>query len=140
MRISIGADHRGFDLKRLLIAHYQTHTWFDVGTDTIERCDYPIYAKRVCQMVLDGQVERGILICGSGIGMSIAANRYKKIYAALCFSADGARRAKQHDGANVLVLPANVVTLDEACEIIDAWCEESFLGGRYQARLDLLDA
>ena len=139
MKISIGADHRGFDLKRLLIAHYQKYSWFDVGTDSKERCDYPVYAKRVCQMMLDGRADIGILICGSGVGMSIAANRFKKIYAALCYSVDGARRAKQHDGANILVLPADVLTLDVACEIIDTWLKESFLKGRYQARLDLLD-
>lgn len=139
MKISIGADHRGFELKQAIIAHFGQHAWNDVGTHSSERTDYPAYAKEVCQEILRGDASCGILICGSGVGISIAANRFAGIYAALCWSVEIAERAKQHDGANVLVLPADFITHELAFAMIDAWFDATFKEGRYKERLLMID-
>ena len=113
----------------------------DVGTDSNDRVDYPAYAKKVCETVLsaDQGQSMGILLCGSGVGVSIAANRFEKIYAALCWSPEVAALARQHDNANVLVLPADFVSNELAVDIVKSWLDAEFLGGRYQDRLDLID-
>jgi ribose 5-phosphate isomerase B len=139
MKISIGADHRGFALKQELIKHFHDTTWLDVGTFDTSRTHYPIFARRVCESVLSQEVDAGILICGSGVGASIAANRHKKIYAALCWNKTVARVAREHDGSNVLVLPADFVSEQEAFAICDAWLSASFKGGVYQDRLTMID-
>lgn len=139
MKISIGADHRGYELKRAIIEHFRQYQFLDVGTFSLERTDYPLFAKKVCADILAGNASLGILICGSGIGMSIAANRYKKIYAALCWAPEVAHYAKKHDGANVLVLPADFVDTELALNIISSWLETGFEGGRYERRLCMLD-
>ncbi len=139
MKISIGADHRGVELKKKLIEHFTEIEWIDQGADNGDRPDYPIYARRVCSDVLDGKADYGILICGSGIGMSIAANRFNGIYAGLCWSVDVARLAKEDDGVNVLVLPVDFITSRQACEIVFSWLDATFKGGRYQERLEMLD-
>jgi ribose 5-phosphate isomerase B len=139
MKISIGADHRGYLLKGALIAHFSDVAWLDVGTSSSDRVNYPLFAKQVCDAVLDHTTDVGILICGSGIGMSIAANRYKHIYAALCWHADVARYARMHDQANILILPADFVSIHEACKITAVWMATEFMGGVYQERLDMLD-
>lgn len=139
MKISIGADHRGFALKQKVIEHFREHQFVDAGTFTDERTDYPLYAKKVCADLLAGRAEAGILICASGVGMSIAANRHKKIYAALCWNREVAVAAKAHDGANVLVLPADFVSVDEALAMVKAWLETPFNGGRYAQRLCMMD-
>lgn len=139
MKISIGADHRGFQLKKTIIALFGDIDWVDVGTDSTERVDYPVYAKRVCENIKMGTSLRGIIICGSGIGACMAANRYKNIYAALCWSPEIARVGVEDDKANVLVLPADFITLEQAQAIINMWLTAHFKGGRYQARLDMID-
>ncbi len=163
MKISIGADHRGFELKHLIIEHFgcachpgplsprtlsrggvhpiasMCCEFLDVGTFTADRTDYPLYAKKVCADVLAGHAEAGILICGSGVGMSIAANRYKRIYAALCWSVEVARHAKAYDGANILVLPSDFVEPEIAFQMIAVWLETPFDGGRYEQRLCMID-
>ncbi len=139
MKISIGADHRGFKLKQAIVEHFGDVEWLDVGTHDEQRTDYPLYAQRVCKAISDGGAQAGILICGSGVGVSIAANRFKGIYAALCWNADVARLAKEHDGANVLVLPSDFVTSEQAFEMIKAWRDAVFKGGRYQERLEMMD-
>lgn len=139
MKISIGADHRGFALKQAIINYYKQYQFADAGAFSQERCDYPAFAQKVCGDVLSGLTQAGILICGSGIGMSIAANRHKKIYAALCWSPEVAYYAKAHDGANVLVLPADFVDQEIAFKIIESWLEARFEGGRYECRLAMLD-
>lgn len=138
-KIIIGADHRGFKLKQTLINHFKEYDWNDVGTDSEQRTDYPIYAQRVCQALKKKEAQQGILICGSGIGASIAANRVPGIYAALVWSPEVARVAKEDDGANVLVLPADFVSVQMAIEIIKAWIGANFKGGHYQDRLDMID-
>ena len=139
MKISIGADHRGFALKEDIKSHFSTIDWLDVGTHSIDRTDYPVYAQSVVKSLTDGSSELGILICGSGVGIAMAANRSKSIYAAVCWNADVARTAKEHDAANILVLPADFVKASEAYPIIDAWLKAEFKGGRYQERLDMID-
>ena len=140
MKISIGADHRGYALKTAIIKHFSTIDWLDNGTGSAERVDYPAYALAVTNDLMKQRAEVGILLCGSGVGMSIAANRVKGIYAGLCWSPAVATVAKEDDGINVLVLPADFVTVPEACAIIEAWLAARFKGGHYQERLARLDA
>lgn len=139
MKISIGADHRGFDLKRAIIDYYKDIEWVDVGTTSTQRTDYPVYAQRVCRDVTEGRANLGILICGSGAGICIAANRHKNIYAATCWTPEIARLAREDDNVNVLVLPADFVSHEQAFSIIDAWLKASFKDGVYKARLDMID-
>ena len=139
MKISIGADHRGFALKTRIVDHFDEHEWLDVGCYAPQRTDYPLFAKRVCQDVLDGTADRGVLLCGSGVGMSVAANRHPKIYAALCWNAEIARMAREDDGTNVLVLPADFVDVETAFNMLDIWLTAEFKGGLYQRRLEMID-
>lgn len=144
LRIAIGVDHRGFKLKEYLLSLSKINTtniiWTDVGTYTSERTDYPIYTKKVVNLILEKKVDLGILACGSGIGMAIAANRFKDIYAGLVWNADIAKSAKEDDNVNVLVLPADFVTLDLAKDIISNWLGAKFKGDRYAERIAMIDA
>jgi ribose 5-phosphate isomerase B len=139
MKISIGADHRGFSLKTNIIQHFDEHEWLDVGTYTDQRTDYPLFARKVCQDLLTGVADCGVLLCGTGNGIAMAANRHKGIYAAIAWTADIARLAKEHDNANVLVLPASCIDPGDALIIVEAWLQAEFYGGRYQQRLEMLD-
>jgi ribose 5-phosphate isomerase B len=139
MKISIGADHRGFQLKTSIIEHLDEHEWLDVGCYSEQRTDYPIFAKRVCEDIINAVADCGILICASGVGMAMAANRYKGIYAALSWNTETARSAKEDDGANVLVLPSDFVSAEAAFTMIDIWLKAEFKEGVYQRRLELID-
>lgn len=139
MIISIGADHRGFELKDFIIKNITDHQWIDVGTNSKDRTDYPLFAKKVCHDVLNHKAECGIVICGSGVGVSIASNRFKNIYTALCWDPEVARHAREYDGANVLALPANFITKEMALDIVNAWITAKFKGGIYQNRLNMID-
>lgn len=139
MKIIIGSDHRGYLLKEAIKREFSEIEWIDVGTDNgDERVDYPVITQRACRLLLDGQAERGILICGSGVGVSMAANRFSGIYAALCWSPDVASVAREHDCANVLALSSDFVSEALSFEIVQAWLRAEFLGGRYQKRLEML--
>ncbi len=143
MKISIGSDHRGVSLKARIIEELSHITWRDVGTKNTERTDYPIYADKVVHDVKDDSSDFGILICGSGVGMAVAANREKGIYAALCWSPEIARVAYQDDGVNVLALSSDYLSPEENLAItraiIEQWTKKSFKGGRYADRLEMLD-
>lgn len=139
MKISIGADHRGFAIKQALIAALSDVDWLDVGAESNDRSDYPIFAQHVVEAMRAGKAEQGVLICGSGIGMAIAANRHPGIYAGLCWNSAVATVAKEHDDINVLVLPADFVSVDEACAIVRAWLSAQCKEGRYRERLLTLD-
>lgn len=139
MNIVIGADHRGFVLKEQIKSILTEHDWYDVGTSDTKRTDYPIYANRVCDYMLQGKAEHGILLCGSGIGMAIAANRFKGIYAALCWNEEIARVAREDDGSNLLVLPSDFLSKDDAVRLVRVWLGALFKRGRYQDRLDMID-
>ena len=142
MRIALGADHAGFqlkqDVKRQLDARGISYT--DFGTDSAESVDYPDFAQKVGASVADGQFDRGILFCGSGIGMAIAANKIPGVRAAAVFDADAARLSREHNDANVLSLAGRVTSADQAREIIDAFLATPFAGGRHQRRVDKIGA
>lgn len=140
MKIIIGSDHRGYELKNKIINKFREISWHDIGVNNIERTDYPVYAKKLCQKIVQKEFSLGILICGSGIGMSIVANRFKGIYAGLCWNKEVAKLGKADDNINVLVLPADLVTDLESFDIINAWLETKFKGDVYQNRIDLIDS
>lgn len=139
-RCAIAADHRGYTLKNQLIEKLSTtFDLVDVGTHTSERTDYPLYAQKAVALLLQREVTYAILLCGSGTGMAIAANRFNTIYAAVAWDAEIARRAKEEDNCNVLVLPADYLTLAAAEDIVHAWHTAQFKEGRYRNRIALLD-
>lgn len=142
--IALGTDHRGFALKQFLLQQKKTHNgneivWIDVGCQTAAYCDYPEFAKKVCSHILSGAAGAGILLCGTGIGMAIAANRLRGIYAGLVWNEEVARLAKEHDKVNVLVLPADYLTPQQMLGMVDAWLSASFLGGKYEKRIAMID-
>ncbi|MFT6765271.1 MAG: ribose 5-phosphate isomerase B [Alteromonas naphthalenivorans] len=141
MKIAIGTDHRGFELKNHLIQsmHIDSIVWVDVGCESANNCDFPLYAQEVAKKVQDKKVDGGVLLCGSGVGMSIAANRFKGVYAALAWNIEIAKLSKEHDNANILVLPTSYISLDDALAMIRVWYKAKFLGGRYQERLTMID-
>jgi len=141
LRIALGADHRGFRLKEHLVAWLEKsgHAVLDMGTFSEERTDYPVYAVAVARAVGRGRSERGILVCGSGIGMSMAANRVKGVRAALANDARVARMSRLHNDANVLCLGADFVSPTKGRAIAKVWLETPFEGGRHVRRLRMLE-
>lgn len=137
MNISVGSDHGGFELKQLIVAYLreQGHEVRDAGCDSPESVDYPDFAFKVCEHVRSGTCEQGILICGTGIGMSIAANRHREIRAALCHESFTARMSREHNNANILCLGGRVVGPELAMDIVREWIRTDFAGGRHQRRL-----
>lgn len=139
MKLAIGSDHRGYTLKARIIETLDTIEWNDVGCFSPDSCDYPEYAKKVVTALRSGAASAGVLLCGTGVGMAIAANRFNGIYAALAWNAEIARLSKEHDNANVLVLPARYLIPDHACLMIREWSEAVFAGGRHQRRIEHID-
>ena len=142
MTIAIGCDHGGVELKQELIKHLEKRgiTCTDVGCHTAESCDYPVYAKKVTDLVLDGSCELGILICGTGIGMSIAANKVKGIRAALCSDCFSAEATREHNNANVLCMGARVLGAGLACKIADIFIDTPFSNDeRHVRRVGLIE-
>ncbi len=141
-KIIIGSDHAGFDLKeecRLFLLKNPGYMIFDRGVYDRQSVDYPDIAKSVALAVLKGEYEKGILICGSGIGMSITANRYKGIRAALCHDLYTARLCRQHNDANILVMGGRVIGAGIALEMVEIFLNTEFEGGRHKKRIDLID-
>ena len=140
--LAIGSDHGGFELKSYIIEHLKGKgiECKDCGTYTEESCDYPDIAKKVADTVLSGECERGILICGTGIGISIAANKVDGIRAALCSDVFSAKMARQHNNANIICLGGRVTGRELAFMIIDTFLEAEFEGGRHQKRIDKIHA
>ncbi|PZN08857.1 MAG: ribose 5-phosphate isomerase B [Bacillota bacterium] len=138
MRIAIGSDHAGYDLKQDLIQFLVSEGYevIDVGTDSRESCDYPDFARAVCEKVVGGEAARGVLICGTGIGMAIAANKVPGIRAACCTDPYSARLTRQDNDSNVLTLGARVVGPGLAREILAVWLSTPFAGGRHQRRVE----
>src|ERR1700735_1473505 len=125
MKIAIGADHRGFMHKEYIRHSMASIIWLDVGAYNEQRSDYPLFAKKVCEAMHSGVADAGVLICATGVGMAIAANRYPKIYAALAWNSDVAAKSKEHDAANILVLPSDYVSHEEALNMVTVWLNAS---------------
>ena len=142
MNIYISSDHAGYELKfnlvSMLIEEFKNHEVFDCGPYSEELVDYPTFAEKVCENVLFNEGSLGILICGTGIGMSIAANKIKGIRATLCNDIFSARLARQHNNANVLVLGSRVIGNGLAQEIVTSFLQSEFEGGRHSERLALI--
>lgn len=140
-RIVLGADHGGFELKNHIKDHLISlgYEVLDVGTDSGESCDYPVFASRLCKCIQEGEAPLGILVCGTGIGMSMAANKHKGIRAACCSDTFSARLTRLHNDANVLCLGARVVGQGLALDLTDAFLGAEFEGARHERRLSLIE-
>jgi len=142
MKIAMAADHGGFELKNILIRYLEEkgHTILNLGTDSPESVDYPDYAKLCCEKVVSKEVDFGILVCGTGVGISIAANKIDGIRCGLCPSKEIAALVKQHNNANVIALGGRFTSPDDAKAIVDSYMEAQFEGGRHQQRVDKIMA
>ena len=143
MKLIIGSDHGAVDLKeevkRVLKEEFAEVEVEDVGTFGTESVDYPDIAEKVCTPVANGEADRGIVLCGTGIGISIAANKIKGIRAALCHETYTAKMSREHNNANVLCLGGRLISEESAKNIIETWLNTEFLGGKYQVRNEMLD-
>ena len=142
MKIVIGSDHGGFHLKEVLKQHLAERgmEFNDAGTYTEDSCDYPDIALKVCREITEGKAERGILVCGTGIGMSMAANKVKGIRAALCGDVFSATMSREHNDANVICMGERVLGPGLAISILDAWLDTEFAGGRHARRVNKIMA
>ena len=141
-KIPIGADHAGYALKERLKAELETLGFepVDVGTDSTESVDYPDYAKQVASQVGTGAAARGVLTCGTGLGMSYTANRFAGVRAAVAWTPEIAELSRRHNDANILVLPAHFLDEDQGLEILRRWLEAPFDGGRHERRVAKIEA
>jgi ribose 5-phosphate isomerase B len=138
MKVAIGSDHAGYEDKEKIkkqLAEMGVE-YEDVGTNSSESVDYPIYAKKVAEKVAGGEVEQGILVCGSGNGMQIAANKVRGVRAALAWNAETARLAREHNDSNVLSIPARMISPEEVSKVIESYLNANFEGGRHARRVD----
>ncbi len=141
MKIAIGNDHVAVDLKKEIFQHLQSlgHEVINLGTDSYERCDYPVYGEKVGRYVAQGKADLGIVLCGTGVGISLAANRVAGIRAVVCSEPYSARLSREHNNTNILAMGARVVGVDLAKMIVDSWLDASFEGGRHLRRVEMLD-
>lgn len=140
MRIGIGNDHSAVEMKREVMKFLQDlgYEVINYGTDSTGSCDYPVYGEKVGQAVASKEVDLGILICGTGVGISLAANKVKGIRAVVCSEPYSARLSRQHNNTNILALGARVVGIELAKMIIEEWLNAEFEGGRHQRRVDMI--
>lgn len=139
MKLAIGCDHGGFELKEEVLKFIRTVANIevsDLGCSGRDSVDYPDFGAKVAEAVSNGSVDRGVLICGTGIGMSMVANRYPKVRAALCHDHFTAQMSREHNDANILVMGERVLGKGVALEIVKTWLDTPFAGGRHQNRLD----
>ena len=138
MRIAIASDHGGYSLKEALKPFIESlgHEVYDVGTHSTERTDYPLYAVRAIEKLLRGEVDRAVLICGTGQGMVMVANRFKGVRAALCWDVTTARLSREHNDANVLALGGRLLGVELAKEIVSTWLSTDFTGERHARRVN----
>lgn len=139
LKIAIAADHGGYRYKQAIIEKFSDIEWLDLGTDSDESVDYPDYAHEMAERMRGGEVETGILVCGTGIGISIAANRHPEIRAALCTNTTMARLTRAHNNANVLALGERVIGIETAFDIIEAFLHTEFEGGRHERRVNKIN-
>ena len=140
--IALGSDHGGLELKESIkeLLRERGVAVVDCGTDNGNSVDYPDFGEKVARKISSGEVEKGILFCGTGIGMSIVANKYPRVRAALVTDAFMAQMAKEHNNANILVLGGRVLDADKARSMVTIWLDTTFEGGRHQGRLDKITA
>ena len=140
-KIVLGADHGGYELKNAIKAHLEANGFetIDVGTNSSKSCDYPVFASKLCQKLQNGEADLGILVCGTGIGMSMAANKHKGIRAACCSDTFSARLTRLHNNANVLCLGARVLGAGLALDLVDNFVNAEFEGNRHIKRLSLIE-
>ena len=141
MKIAVASDHGGFALKEKVKEHLIERGFDieDLGTHSEESVDYPVYGKACGEAVASGKADLGVVVCGTGIGISIAANKVKGIRCGLCTSVEMAHLTKQHNNANILALGGRTTEPDLALKIVDEWLDTEFEGGRHQRRVDMLD-
>lgn len=139
MKIAIASDHGGYNMKETIKSRFKQFEWIDLGTDSEDSVDYPDFAHKMAETIIAGKADLGILICGTGVGISIAANRHKGIRAALVYNSDVARLAKQHNNANVLVFGGRTMDVDEVVANIEIFMQSEYEGGRHQRRLDKIE-
>ncbi|MEF9839821.1 MAG: ribose 5-phosphate isomerase B [Lachnospiraceae bacterium] len=141
MKIAIGNDHAAVNMKQEISTYLITkgHEIINFGTDTSDSCDYPEYGRAVGYAVANKKADYGILICGTGVGISLAANKIKGIRAVVCSEPCTAKLSKQHNNTNILAFGARIVGIEEAKLIVDTWLEAQFEGGRHQRRVDLIE-
>ena len=137
-KIGIACDHAAYDLKEFLVGYLSTKGFEvkDFGTYSEESCDYPDFAHALGEAIDNGELERGVALCGSGEGISMTLNKHQSVRAALCWIPEIAKLSRQHNNSNVLSMPARFITNDEAFEMLNVWLETEFEGGRHQRRLD----
>ena len=140
-QIAIGCDHVGFELKTHIIEHLQTKGYSikDFGTHSTQRTDYPVFGKAVAEAVTKGECAKGIVICGTGVGISIAANKVKGVRAVVCSEPYSALLSRQHNDTNILAIGSRVIGRDLALMIVDVWLSGEFEGGRHKNRIDMLE-
>lgn len=140
MKIGIANDHAAVDMKNEIVAYLEEkgHEVVNYGTDSYESCNYPEFGEKIGRAVVSGEVEKGIAICGSGLGISLAANKVKGVRACLCSEPYTAKMSREHNDANVLAFGARVIGIEMAKMIVDTWLETAFLGGRHQTRVDMI--
>ncbi len=142
MKIAIGNDHAAVEMKFMIKEYLESkgHEVINIGTDTNDSCDYPAYGEKVGRMVVSGEAECGVLICGTGVGISIAANKVKGVRACVCSEPCTAKLSKMHNNSNIIAFGARIVGAEMAKMIVDTWLETEYEGGRHQRRVDLVDA
>ena len=140
-QIIIGSDHAGFAMKEYIKSELarMNCTSEDIGVFNEERSNYPLYSAKVARRVASGEYDRGIVICGTGIGASITANRFRKVRAALCLTEEMGRLSRSHNDANILVLGGRITPFAVASKILTAWLSTPFEGGRHQERIEMID-
>ena len=141
-KVIIGCDHAGYSLKLQVIEHLKEKgvEFVDVGTNSADSCHYPEFAHAVCVKVQNGEAPVGILVCGTGVGMSMAANKHRGIRAACCSDTFSARLTREHNDANVLCFGERVVGAGLACDLVDAFLDAEFMGGKHGTRVDMFMA
>ena len=142
MKIAMGNDHSAVEMKNEIKAYLEAkgHEVLNLGTDSTESCDYPVYGEKVGRAVVSGEADLGITICGTGVGISLAANKVKGVRAVVCSEPYSAKLSKMHNNTNVLSFGARVIGVELAKMIVDAWLDAEFEGGRHQNRIDQIMA
>ena len=140
MKIAIANDHSAVELKNIIKEHLESNGYevLNLGTDSTESCDYPVYGEKVGRAVADGEADLGIAICGTGVGISLAANKVKGVRAAVCSDVTTAHLVKEHNNANIIAFGARIVGVETAKDIVKAYLDAEFLGGRHEKRVAMI--